>query len=80
MLSRAKLQFIEQDRDGAQREIAILESKVATMQNERDVLTKLRAQAEGSTHEKVSPVAASKHPDSSSPGLQPLPLGSGFRV
>lgn len=44
---------LEKEKDAQQREISILESKLAMMQHERDALTKLKAQAEGSTHHQV---------------------------
>lgn len=50
---RAKLSSMEKERDAGRHTLALLESKLSVMNHERDVLTKLKTQAEGSTHHQV---------------------------
>lgn len=47
------MQALVHERDVEKRDVTVLESKMSSMQHERDVLTKMRAQAEGSTHQQV---------------------------
>ena len=50
---RNKASNLEMEKDAGQRNIAVLESKLASLHHELDVLSKLRAQADGSTHHQV---------------------------
>lgn len=45
---------LEKERDSRVRDIAVLESKLNMMQHEQDLITKLKNQALGSSHQQVS--------------------------
>ena len=53
LLHRAKVATLERERETLQRNLALQESKIASMVHEQDVLTKLRVQAEATTHRQV---------------------------
>ena len=45
---------MEKEREAERHTLTLLESKLSTLNHERDMLTKLKAQAEGSTHHQAS--------------------------
>lgn len=51
---RARVSELERERDAEKRGVDLLESKLSSMEHEREVLAKLRSKAEGSTIETVS--------------------------
>ena len=50
---RNKASNLEREKDAGQRNIAVMESRLASLHHELDVLSKLKAQADGSTHHQV---------------------------
>lgn len=50
---RAKVQALERERQEEVRAINLLEQKTAAAQQEREVLSKLKANVEGSSHHQV---------------------------
>lgn len=53
LLCRFRCGALEKERDSRLHDISLLESKLSMMQHEQDMMTKLKNQAMGSSHQQV---------------------------